>query len=199
MERCAAVQVKEPAENKGKWLNYYPGYKKLYIELGCGKGRFTAETAKNEPDALFVAIERVPDAMVMAMERTVNENIRNIRYIDGDAAALSEMFEKGEADRIYINFCDPWPGGKKHAKRRLTAPGFLKIYKEILNDTGEIHFKTDNLPLFEYSLEQFAECGYELLEVTNDLHANGINGIMTDYEEKFHLQGIKINRCVAKK
>ena len=106
------------------------------------------------------------------------------------------MFDAGEADRIYINFCDPWPS-KRHAKRRLTSPLFLDIYKVLLPKGGEIHFKTDNSPLFEYSVETFEECGWQLSEVTRNLHENGVCGIMTDYEEKFHNQGVNINRCVA--
>ena len=196
MERCAHVQVKEPETLKGKWLTEIPGYDKLFIELGCGKGRFTYQTAAIETDALMVAVERVADAMVIAMERVVNEELKNVRFMVKDVANLSEYFDTDEADRIYINFCDPWPN-KKRAKRRLTSPGFLNIYREILKDGGEIHFKTDNRDLFDYSLEKFEACGYELKDVTFDLHENGVNGIMTDYEAKFYEQGIKINRCVA--
>lgn len=198
MERCAYVQIKEPQALKGKWLSSCGEYKRLYVEVGCGKGGFTAKTAAAIPDALIVAIERVPDAMVIGMERVCDEGIENVRFIDTDANLLPEIFEKGEVDRIYINFCDPWKK-KKQAKRRLTSPGFLRLYREILKDGGEIHFKTDNLPLFEYSLEQFSENGWALSEVTRDLHAQGPVGIMTDYEKKFYEQGVPINRCVAAK
>ena len=197
MARCAAVQEKEPENLRGRWLKENPEFETLFIELGCGKGRFTCETAKEMPGTLLVAIERVPDAMVMGMEKAVAQELRNVRFIDCDAANLPAIFEKGEASRIYINFCDPWPT-KKHAKRRLTSPGFLKLYREILPPGGEIHFKTDNVPLFEYSLEQFAENGFALSEVTRDLHENGPCGVMTDYEAKFYEQGVKINRCVAR-
>lgn len=197
MERCAAVQVKEPEMFRGKWLAENPGFQNLFVELGCGKGRFTCETAKELPDTLLVAIERVPDAMVIGMERTVAEDLQNVRFIDSDVISLPAIFESGEASRIYINFCDPWPS-KKHAKRRLTSPGFLKLYRDLLAPGGEIHFKTDNLPLFEYSLEQFEENGFALYEVTRDLHENGPCGVMTDYETKFYEQGIQINRCVAR-
>lgn len=197
MEKCEAVMIKDPAEKKGTWREIMPEAREVWLELGCGKGAFTVQTAKANPDVLLLAVERVPDAMVIGMERAMAEEIGNVRFMDADAAALCDYFEKGEADRIFINFCDPWPR-KKNAKRRLTSPIFLKIYKEVLKAGGEIHFKTDNLPLFEYSLETFAEAGYELLEVTNDLHGEGICGVMTDYEKKFHEQGVKINRCVAK-
>ena len=197
MERCAHVQIKNPADYKGKWLKEIGDFKNLYLEVGCGKGSFTAETAKTIPDTLLVAVEKVPDAMVIGMERVVNDGIGNVRFIDTDANILPEIFEKGEVQRIYINFCDPWKK-KKQAKRRLTSYVFLNLYRQILAPGGEIHFKTDNAPLFEYSLEQFAENGWELSEVTRDLHENGPVGIMTDYEKKFYEQGLPINRCVAK-
>ena len=197
LERCAAVHIKDPENHKGKWLELHSGCSELHLEIGCGKGRFTVETAGNNPDKLFIAVEKVPDALVVAMERAVAAGLKNAYFITCDAALLAEYFAQGEVKRIYINFCDPWPT-KRHAKRRLTAPSFLNIYKTILAEGGEIHFKTDNTLLFEYSLEQFTENGFELFDVTRNLHENGIFGVMTDYEEKFHSQGIPINRCVAK-
>ncbi|MCF0120894.1 MAG: tRNA (guanosine(46)-N7)-methyltransferase TrmB [Oscillospiraceae bacterium] len=197
MERCSHVQIKEPEAFLGKWMEAFPGFDRLYLELGCGKGKFTAETAQTMPDTLLVAVERVKDAMVVGMERVVNGEIGNVRFLDKDAMNLPAIFAPGEVQRIYINFCDPWPG-KRHAKRRLTSEGFLKIYKSILCDGGEIHFKTDNDPLFEFSLEEFRAQGFELSEVTRNLHENGPVGVMTDYEAKFYEQGITINRCVAR-
>jgi len=197
MERCAHVKVDNPFDFAGSWRDAFPGFSELHVELGCGKGRFTAETAASEKGALLVAVERVPDAMVVAMERVCARELPNVRFIDMDAARITDMFAPGEVQRIYINFCDPWPSGR-HAKRRLTAPGFLELYKRVLSPGGEIHFKTDNAPLFEYSLETFSECGFTLYDVTRDLHADGVRGVMTDYEEKFHLQGVPINRCVAR-
>lgn len=197
MERCETVQVRNPKEYKGKWLGENSGFDGLYLEIGCGKGRFTADTAVTIPDKLLVAVERVPDAMVIGMERVTGAGIENVRFIDADAAELCEIFADGEVSRIYINFCDPWVK-KRHAKRRLTSEGFLNIYRQILAPNAEIHFKTDNVGLFEFSLEEFERCGYILSEVTRDLHANGPVGIMTDYEKKFFEQGMKINRCVAK-
>ncbi len=198
MERCADWQEKNPADWRGRWRERLPGAKELRLELGCGKGAFTAETAAQHPDVLFVAIERVADALVVAMERARDAGLHNVLFVCGDVAGLSEMLAPGEADLIYINFCDPWPS-KRHAKRRLTSEGFLRSYREILRDGGEIHFKTDNRPLFDYSLTQFPLAGYALREITNDLHANGPVGVMTDYERKFSQQGVPINRCVAVK
>ncbi|MBR7081773.1 MAG: tRNA (guanosine(46)-N7)-methyltransferase TrmB [Oscillospiraceae bacterium] len=196
MERCAAVRIEEPTALKGRWLDENKGFDAIYLEIGCGKGRFTAETAASSPDKLMVAVERVPDAMVVGMERAIDAGLRNVRFIDADAATLCEIFADGEVSRIYINFCDPW-AKKRHAKRRLTSGGFLDIYSRILAQGGEIHFKTDNDALFEFSLEEFERAGYALSEVTRDLHVNGVVGVMTDYERKFHEQGVKINRCVA--
>ena len=195
MERCAQVLIKNPEEYIGRWGSIINS-EKVFLELGCGKGKFTAETALTIPDALLVAVERVPDAMIIGMERAVNEGIENVRFIDMDVAKIMDVFSENEVDRIYINFCDPWPK-KRNAKRRLTSPLFLQLYKKVLKPDGEIHFKTDNLPLFEYSLETFASCGFELSQITNDLHKDGICGIMTDYEKKFYEQGLKINRCVS--
>lgn len=196
MERCEAYQIKAPEEHRGHWRELLPEAKGLRLELGCGKGRFTAETAAQNPDILFIAVERVPDAMVIAMERSIGLGLKNVFFVDGDAVKLPEYFAPGEVDLIYINFCDPWPTNR-HAKRRLTHPDFLLKYRQVLRDRGEIHFKTDNRALFEWSLFQFPRAGYDFLEVTRDLHADGICGVMTDYEEKFHNLGTKINRCVA--
>ena len=198
MERCAHVQVFEPEQLKGQWKSISGGRKELHVELGCGKGRFTANTAEANPDVFLVAIEKVPDAMVVAMERVCEMGLENVRFMDRDVVKLPEIFENGEADRVYINFCDPWPKSRD-AKYRLTAPDFLRKYADILPLGGQIHFKTDNTPLFTWSLEQFEAEGWQLSEVTNDLHANGPVGIMTDYEAKFYAEGMTTNRLVATK
>ena len=198
MERCAALLIGEPEQMRGRWLEQHPGYHQLYLELGCGKGRFTADTAETLPDTLYIALERVPDAMILAMERIRNRGIENVRFLDADAKNLKEMFADGETARIYINFCDPWPKSRD-AKLRLTAPGFLRLYGDLLPVGGQIHFKTDNTPLFRWSKERLEEEGWALSEVTEDLHAAGPVGVMTDYETKFYAQGMKINRLVATK
>ena len=196
MERCEAVLIRDPEERRGNWRALMPQAAELRLELGCGKGRFTAETAATHPEVLFIAVERVPDAMVIAMERVSAMGLRNVFFVDGDAARLPAYFAPGEVDLVYINFCDPWPTNR-HAKRRLTHENFLLLYRQVLREAGQIHFKTDNRDLFEWSLFQFPRAGYTLSEVTRDLHAHGICGVMTDYEEKFHNLGTPINRCVA--
>ncbi|NLM84465.1 MAG: tRNA (guanosine(46)-N7)-methyltransferase TrmB [Clostridiales bacterium] len=196
MERCAALLVREPWLLRGRWRDEFPGYKELHLEIGCGRGRFTVETAKLHPDVFFVALERVADAMIIGLEKAMAEGLRNIRFMTQDASNLLEFFADGEVDRIYLNFSDPWPG-KRHAKRRLTSERFLPIYKKILRPGGEIHFKTDNPELFDYSLGTFREAGFALSEITRNLHENGPVGVMTDYEMKFYAQGVSICRCVA--
>lgn len=196
MEACADRQIKDPASLRGTWRSLMPDAREVRLELGCGKGRFTAETAAAEPDVLLIAVEKVPDAMVVAMERCRDAALSNVFFIDGDAAQLPELFAPGEVDRIYINFCDPWPKSNQK-KRRLTHGNFLKRYRAVLKDGGQIHFKTDNDRLFEWSLEEIPLYGFLLSEVTRDLHADGVQGVMTDYEAKFHALGKSINRCVA--
>ena len=155
-ERCAGLLENTPETHRGRWLEDFPGHDRLCLELGCGKGRFTAGMAAEEPGALLCAVEKVPDAMVVAMERVRDAGLTNVRFLDRDAVLLPEFF----------------------------AP-------------GEVWLKTDNVPLYEWSLEQFQACGWTLKEVTRDLHEHGIQGVMTDYEAKFHEQGVKINRLVA--
>lgn len=196
MERCERVLIRQPEEYRGKWRELLPHAAGLRVEIGCGKGRFTCETAALHPDVLFVAVERVPDAMVIAMERAVDMGLSNVFFVDADAARLEEYFAPGEVDLIYLNFSDPWPANRQ-AKRRLTHEGFLRAYRSVLREQGEIHFKTDNHDLFEWSLFQFPKAGYLLREVTRDLHGKGVQGVMTDYEEKFHGQGLPIHRCVG--
>ena len=196
MERCAALLVSDPYSMRGQWRTLMPAARELRVELGCGKGRFTAETAATETDVLFVAIEVVPDAMVVAMERCRTEGLQNVFFVDANADQLPAFFEPDEVDRIYVNFCDPWPSNR-HAKRRLTHGNFLRLYRRVLRPDGQIHFKTDNAPLFEFSVEEFPQFGFTLSEVTRDLHGNGPVGVMTDYEEKFHQLGTPINRLVA--
>ena len=197
MEKCAACQVKDGFALRGRWQEaLMGGARELRVELGCGKGRFTAETARQNPDVLFIAIEKVPDALVVAMERAMALELKNVFFVVGDAALLPDYFAPEEVALIYINFCDPWPP-KGQAKRRLTHRGFLELYRKVLKPGGQVHFKTDNQPLFEFSVLEFPEAGYALSEVTRNLHESGPQGVMTDYEAKFYEQGLPINRCVG--
>ena len=196
MDRCAACLIQDPYARRGAWRELMPQAREIWLELGCGKGRFTAGTAAANPDVLYLAVEMVPDAMVVAMERCTAAGLTNTFFVDANADQLPSFFASGEIDRIYINFCDPWPSNR-HAKRRLTHGNFLRLYRQVLKEGGQIHFKTDNQPLFEFSVEELPRFGFELSEVTRDLHANGPVGVMTDYEAKFHELGQPINRCVG--
>ena len=196
MERCGDCLIRDPYDRRGSWRELMPEARELRLELGCGKGRFTAGTAAAEPDVLFIAVEMVPDAMVVAMERCARAGLRNVYFVDANADQLPYFFAPGEIDRIYLNFSDPWPSNR-HAKRRLTHGNFLKLYRQVLKEGGQIHFKTDNQGLFEFSVEEIPRFGFTLSEVTRNLHANGPVGVMTDYEAKFYEQGQPINRLVA--
>jgi len=195
MERCAALRITEPGSMKGHWLDLKPEATALWVEVGCGKGKFTAETAQANPGVLLIAVERCREAAVVAMEKARDMGLTNVFYIDMDAAGFEDVFAAGEIDRMFVNFPDPWPRNK-NAKRRLTHRAFLQRYCRCIRPDGEIHFKTDNAPLFEYTLEELAACGLPVKELTRDLHKDGIQGIMTGYEEKFHSLGTPINRCV---
>ena len=196
MEACGMYLIKDPFSMRGRWRELMPAARELRVELGCGKGGFTVGTAAAEPDVLLIAVEKVPDAMVVAMEKARDAGVHNVWFVDGDAALLPDMFAEGEIDRLYINFCDPWPKSNQK-KRRLTHGNFLRLYRQVLAEGGQIHFKTDNDKLFEWSVEEIPQYGWELRDVTRDLHANGPVGVMTDYEKKFHELGKNINRCVA--
>jgi len=197
LKKCSKLLIAEPEENHGIWLNKYE-FNDLHIELGCGKGLFTSDSAAICPDILFVALEKTANVLVVAMERTGQKQLNNVLFINRLADDLASFFASGEVSRIYINFCDPWPL-RRHEKRRLTGKRFLDIYKQILKTDGEIHFKTDNLALFEFSIAEFKRCGFILSELSYDLHKNKPVGIMTDYEMKFHKNGVPILRCVATK
>ena len=194
MEKCAGLRVMEPQTLLGHWRERMPDCTALWVEVGCGKGKFTAETAQANPTVLLVAVERCREAMVVAMEKAQSMGLKNVLFIDMDVAEIESVFAPGEIDRLFINFPDPWPR-KKNAKRRLTHRGFLDKYCRVVKQGGEFHFKTDNAPLFAFSLEEFAACGLTVKNVTDDLHKDGVTGIMTGYEEKFHALGTPIHRC----
>ena len=194
MERCARLLIREPETMPGRWRELLPGAAELRVETGCGKGRFTADTAAAEPDVLLVGVEVVPEAIVVAMERCMD--LPNAFFIRADAARLPDFFAPGEVDRLYLNFSDPWPS-KRHAKRRLTHGNFLRLYRKILKPGGQIHFKTDNEALFDFSLAELPRYGFTLSEVTRNLHEHGPVGVMTDYEAKFYAQGLPIYRLVG--
>lgn len=195
IEQCGRLLVKDPKAERGEWLKGSE-WSELCAELGCGKGRFIVESAKSEPESLFVGLEKWDNVLVSSLERAATENLPNVRFVCALAEDLTDYFAQGEVSRLYVNFCDPWPSNR-HIKRRLTGPRFLELYRKVLRPGGELHFKTDNLLLFEYSLNELECCGFKLLDVTRDLHKDGPVGIMTDYELKFYGGGFPIYRCLA--
>lgn len=197
MLACADIHIKQPETYKGRWRSL-AGEKSLYAEIGCGKGGFITELAKRNPDSFYIGIEKVPDVIVVAMEKIKNAGLTNVLFVCGDAETLPAIFEEGELNGLYLNFSDPWPK-KKHAKRRLTYVSFLERYKYALKDGGKIFFKTDNRPLFDFSLEQFKLARIALSDVTNDLHNSEYeaDNIHTEYEDNFSAKGFTINRLVG--
>lgn len=179
-------------------IKAFPGYSRFRIEIGCGKGSFIAEEARRNPDVAFIAVEKVRDVIIFAMEKVAAAELTNVRFLCADAEKLDLLFPAGTFERIYINFCDPWPKAR-HAKRRLTYRKFLEKFKPLLAENGAIAFKTDNRALFDFSLEEFPAAGFTLRDVTFDLHASewAEENIMTEYEKNFSEKGFKINRLVA--
>ena len=197
MERCAQIWIKEPEKCKGRWHEIFGNDNPIHIEIGCGKGSFIRGMAQMYPDVNFVAVEKVEDVIVMAMEKAVEAELANVRFTDMDAERIEEFFEYGEAERIYLNFSDPWKKNKQ-AKRRLTHKNFLDRYKKILEPNKEIWFKTDNKQLFEFSLNSFCAEDFKLSNITLDLHNSGFEGnVMTEYETRFVELGQPIYRLEA--
>ena len=180
----------------GTWHEIFGNDHPIHIEIGMGKGRFLNTLAKQNPQINYVGIEKYSSVLLRAIQKMEEDELPNLKFIRMDAEDIDKVFGKGEVDRIYLNFSDPWPKAR-HAKRRLTHGNFLKLYRKVLKDGGQIHFKTDNAPLFAWSVEEIPQFGFTLSEVTDDLHANGAVGVMTDYERKFYGEGKSINRCVA--
>lgn len=185
IERCACLHIIEPECFKGKWREVFGNDNPIHIEIGCGKGAFVTGMAKMYPDVNFIAIEKVEDVIVMAMERAMREELANVRFMAIDAERIEDFFEKGEICRIYLNFSDPWKKSRQ-AKRRLTHKNFLDRYKKILNEGDYIWFKTDNMKLFEFSLNSFTAENFKLENITLDLHNSRFEGnVVTEYEQKF--------------
>ena len=182
----------------GAWTEAFGRIAPLYVEIGVGKGDFLTELAARNPNVNYVGLEAQQGVLYFAARKAAARQLSNGRLLVFDAVHLTELFAPAEVDRIYLNFSDPWPK-KRHAKRRLTSELFLERYRAVLKADGELHFKTDNMGLFDYSLETMAAEGWQLSRVTHDLHALGeTDNIMTEYERKFSARGAKIGRLVAR-
>ena len=196
-ERCIDLTLEPSSALKDEFYDIFDKEKELRIEIGSGKGGFITENAAQNPETQFISVERVKDCILMGMEKANNRELTNIRFICADAEVLTDVLPKKCADIIYINFCDPWPKDR-HAKRRLTHRRMIAHYLPLLKDGGEIHFKTDNDGLFDFSVEELKEIGFELRNVTYDLHSTDTPNIMTEYEKRFSDMGVKIKRLEAK-
>ena len=189
--------INNPYENKGMWNKIFENNNPIYIEIGMGKGKFIIDNALKYPNINYIGIEKYDSVILRAVQRSNELELSNLRLIRMDAERIEEVFSK-EIDLIYLNFSDPWPKDR-HAKRRLTSPIFLAKYDNIFKNKKIIVQKTDNIDLFNYSLETLEENGYEIDYRTNDLHSQKLENIMTEYEEKFSNKGIKINKLEASK
>lgn len=194
-----AYVVQDETALKGKWHEKFGNDNPIHIEIGMGKGRFIMDMARLHPDVNYIGIEKFSSVLVRAVEKQNEEQLANLYFIRMDAEYIEQVFDRGEVDYIYLNFSDPWPKDR-HAKRRLTSVQFLSRYRNILADGGGVAFKTDNRPLFDFSLEQVEEAGWILESKTYDLHHSEFaeGNVMTEYEKRFSEMGNPICRLVCR-
>lgn len=193
------IVIFKPALHKGAWQSEFNNTNPIYVELGMGRGQFITTNAVKYPNINFIGIEKKNEVVLTALTRALeyDQPLANLRMLPTNIDYIAELFDQHEIDTLMINFCDPWPKDR-HAKRRLTHRRFLKVYMELLKPKGEIIFKTDNRELFDFSVTEFQELGFELAEITYDLHKlEDPHNIMTEYEKKFSEMGVKINRLKA--
>lgn len=189
--------IDNPFDNINNWNKVFNNNNPIYIEIGMGKGKFIIENAINNPNINYIGIEKFDSVIVRAIEKVEQLDIPNLKFIRMDATRIDEVFNK-EIDRIYLNFSDPWPKDR-HSKRRLTSPIFLEKYDKVFKKDNIIEMKTDNIDLFNYSIYSLKAHGYNIEYITNDLHRENIDNIMTEYEERFSLLNNKINKLIARK
>lgn len=194
LEMNSGFLIREPKELKGKWNETFPGHNPIYLEIGCGKGKFISEMARTHPERNYIAAEGQSNVVLRALEKAEEGQLENLRIFIDYVDDLKEYFQEGELTGIYLNFSDPWPKAR-HFKRRLTYRKRLENYKEVLADGGAIEFKTDNDGLFEFTLGEIEACGFEILEMTRNLHGSEFQAkeITTEYEDRFKTGGKNIN------
>lgn len=199
---AASDLVIKDAENlKGNWKNYWNNDNEIHIEVGMGKGKFMMGMAKAHPEINYIGIEMYSSVLYRAVQKLELEPLPNLKYLLLDAKDIANVFDKEEVDRIYLNFSDPWPKDR-HAKRRLPSRQFLARFDQILKKDGVIEFKTDNKDLFAFAEEEVEPAGWEIVEITYDLHNDEkmVEGnIMTEYEEKFSSMGNPIYKYIIKR
>lgn len=189
----------EPEGMKGTWKEVFGNDNPIHIEIGMGKGRFISTLAGLNPEINYVGIEKYSSVLLRAVEKQDELELANLRFIRMDAENIGEVFDKGEVDKIYLNFSDPWPKDR-HAKRRLTSRQFLARYDGVLKADGKVEFKTDNKDLFDFSLEEVKEAGWNLDAYTYDLHNDvSLNegNVMTEYEQRFSEMGNPICKLIT--
>ncbi len=193
--------IQEPMAEKGRWHLIFGNENPIHIEIGMGKGQFIMQLAKDHPDINYIGIERYSSVLLRALQKMEVEPLPNIRFLCMDASMITEVFDKEEVAKIYLNFSDPWPK-ERHAKRRLTSRQFFERYDKILAGNGVVEFKTDNDDLFAFSMEEVAEAGWTLDAHTFDLHHDPVlneGNVMTEYEEKFSSLGHPIHKLIARR
>ncbi|MEF9990617.1 MAG: tRNA (guanosine(46)-N7)-methyltransferase TrmB [Romboutsia sp.] len=192
--------IRENIESlKGNWSQRFKNNNPIHVEFGTGRGKFITTLSKQNPNINYIAMEIKEEVLLKAVEKAEESNLKNILFVWGDVNNILDYFEVEELSRVYVNFCDPWPK-TRWTKRRLTHTNFLNKYKEVLSVNGEVHFKTDNQDLFEFSLNEIASNDWLMKNISLDLAKNkDIHNVTTEYEDKFMSQGMKIFRCEAKK
>ena len=195
----SVCHVTNPTAMKGKWREHLNVTGPLHVEIGSGRGRFIITMASHHPEAGFVAIERFASVLAQMVRNIPEQGLSNLAVVYMDAHILDECFAPGEIDHIHLNFSDPW-SKVRYEKRRLTSRSFLDLYRMVLSEKGELHFKTDNVEFFEYSLESFPKAGWQMENITRDFHAEDWSegNIMTEYEAKFSGLGHPIHRLTAR-
>ncbi|MBA5851008.1 tRNA (guanosine(46)-N7)-methyltransferase TrmB [Clostridium sp. cel8] len=197
MEASNLVKI-NAGEYKGKWKEEFKNENPIYLELGCGRGRFLCSQAKNNKDKNYIGIDLKDEVLVYTLRKIKEMELENVRIIPMNIAGIEDIFEENEISKIYINFCNPWPK-KRHNKRRLTHTRFLAMYKKFLKPKSEIWFKTDDVELFEDSQEYFKESNFSIEYLTYDLHNSDFTeNVVTEYEEKFTALGMKTMFLIAK-
>lgn len=196
---ASKIFIQEPVKLKGKWKEEFGNNNPIHLELGCGRGQFLTRKCEQHPDINHIAVDLKDEVLVYALRKVQasEKDIKNARIVALNISFIADLFDKDEIDKIYINFCNPWPKDR-HNKRRLTHTRFLSEYKKFLKKGSQIWFKTDDKDLFEGSLEYFKESGFDLDFVTYDLHNSDFeDNVMTEYETKFTDKGMKIMSLVA--
>ncbi len=193
--------IHEPEKLKGKWRERFGNNRPIRIEIGMGKGKFIHELAEKNPKVNYIGIEKYSSVLLRALQKMEAFPVPNLLFLRMDAENITEVFDTGEVERIYLNFSDPWPKDR-HAKRRLPSAEFLKRYDRILEKDGVLEFKTDNKGLFDFALEEVPAAGWEALKISFDLHRDEEmvrDNVMTEYEEKFSALGNPIYKYVIKR